>query len=93
MLDTTIEQKASTIMFFDNTNSGIDWRIKQLEKKIDLILQHLGIEYEEDSFQERLKYLISVNQKIAAIKELRQQTGMGLKEAKNTIEAMEKEMH
>ncbi|MBE9129984.1 MULTISPECIES: ribosomal protein L7/L12 [unclassified Coleofasciculus] len=93
MLDTAIEQETSTIMFFDNTNSGTDWRIRQLEKKIDLILQHLGIEYEEAPFQERLKYLISANQKVAAITELQQQTGMGLKEAKNTIEATEKEIN
>jgi ribosomal protein L7/L12 len=79
-------------MFFDNTSSASDWRIKRLEKKIDLIFQHLGIEPEADSLEERLKYLISLNQKIAAIKEFRQQTGAGLKEAKEAIEVMEKEM-
>lgn len=93
MLDTAIEQETSIIMFFDNTSSGTDWRIRQLEKKIDLILQHLGIEYEEDTFEARLKYLISLNQKIAAIKELRQKTGMGLREAKDAIETIEKEMY
>ena len=38
MLDTAIEQETSIIMFFDNNISGTDWRIRQLEKKIDLIL-------------------------------------------------------
>ncbi|HEY9653451.1 MAG TPA: ribosomal protein L7/L12 [Coleofasciculaceae cyanobacterium] len=93
MLNTTIEQESCNMSFFNTTDSSMmDWRIKRLEHKIDLILQHLGIEYEEDALQARLKYLISVNQKIAAIKELREQTGMGLREAKNTIEAMELEL-
>lgn len=66
---------------------------RNLERKIDLILKHFGIEYEENLLEKRLKYLLSLGQKIQALKEFRAQTGAGLKEAKDAVEAIEKDMH
>ncbi len=43
---------------------------------------------EHDVFQETLKELIFQGKKIEAIKKYREQTGMGLKESKEAVEAM-----
>ena len=64
----------------------------RLEKKVDLILQHLGIDYRDDvppcplspEVQELARNPL---QKIQAIKVHREQTGVGLREAKDAVEA------
>ena len=66
-------------------------RIRRLESKIDLILQHLGLKYEDPAIHglsEEVKALADdPSNKIRAIKLHRQQTGAGLKEAKDAVEA------
>jgi hypothetical protein len=67
------------------------YRLRRLEQKVDLILKHLGLEYRDaisDLLSERVRALADdPSQKIAAIKLHRKETGCGLREAKEAIEA------
>jgi hypothetical protein len=67
------------------------YRVRRLEQKVDLLLKHLGIEYREfmaDLLSERVRALADdPAQKIAAIRLHREETGCGLREAKEAIEA------
>lgn len=73
--------------------SGGDRRqLIRLEKKVDLILQHLGIEFKDDCPPSSLSSAVqelarNPSQKIQAIRLHREQTGVGLKEAKDAVEA------
>ncbi len=67
-------------------------RLSRVEAKIDLILKHLALEYIDPAtpagLSEEVKALANdPDQKIAAIKLHRKQTGLDLKEAKDVIEA------
>ena len=65
-------------------------RIARLERKIDLVLAHLGIEDRAHAAAlSEVKRLAHSGQKIDAIKMYREATGVGLKEAKDAVEAME----
>ncbi len=59
----------------------------RLDRKIDLILKHLGIDPNQEVCPE-IKELMKTGQKIQAIKLYRQQTGAGLKEAKDYVESL-----
>ncbi len=66
-------------------------RIARLERKIDLILEHLGIADQDDvpgAVSLRVRQLAAAGNKIGAIKQLREETNMGLKEAKDTVDAL-----
>jgi hypothetical protein len=63
-------------------------RLRRLEAKTDLILRHLGLEYQDPAtpggLSEAVKALADdPARKIEAIKLHREQTGLGLKEAKS----------
>jgi hypothetical protein len=61
-------------------------RLDRLERKLNLIIQHLGIE-PPDNLSERVKELArDPSKKIQAIKVQREETGAGLKEAKDAVE-------
>jgi hypothetical protein len=67
-------------------------QLARLERKVDLILAHLGIEYVETAppcplSAEVQELARNPAQKIAAIALHRRQTGVGLKEAKDAVEA------
>jgi ribosomal protein L7/L12 len=69
-----------------------DWaRLHRLEAKVDLILRHLGLEYQGPAPGElsaEVKALADdPARKIAAIALHRKETGVGLKEAKDAVEA------
>ncbi len=66
-------------------------RIRRIEAKLDLILSELKLDYVDPAspggLSEEVKVLADdPSQKIAAIKLLREQTGLGLKEAKDAVE-------
>jgi hypothetical protein len=63
-------------------------RADRVEQKVDAILKHLGIEW-KDQVSERVKELVRTGKKIEAIKMYREETGAGLKEAKDAVEAFE----
>jgi hypothetical protein len=67
-------------------------QLVRLEKKADLILKHLGLEYVEETSACPLSPNVQAvardpSRKIEAIKLHREQTGVGLKEAKDAVEA------
>ncbi|MGW1887057.1 ribosomal protein L7/L12 [Streptomyces sp. NPDC001970] len=71
----------------ENRISRLDRRIGAIERKVDLVLEHLGI---RDTGPElaRVAGLVREGRKIEAIKVYRQLTGAGLKEAKEAVERM-----
>ena len=64
-----------------------DWQIPRLERKVDLILKHLGLTF-EDKAGEMVRPLLLAGSKKEAIKEYRRITGVGLKDAKEAVEAI-----
>jgi hypothetical protein len=67
-------------------------RLRRLEAKVDLILEHLGLEYKDPAtpggLSEEVKVLADdPARRIDAIKLHREQTGLGLKEAKDAVDA------
>lgn len=67
-------------------------RLARLERKIDAILRHLNMEYVDPASPECLSEEVQTlandpAKKIQAIKLHREQTGLGLKEAKDAVEA------
>ncbi len=58
-----------------------------LERKVDLILKHLGIDPNQ-GVDEQIMKLLDAGEKIKAIKLYREQTGVGLKEAKDYVESL-----
>jgi hypothetical protein len=67
-------------------------RLRRVEAKLDLILKHLGLEYKDPAtpggLSDEVKALADdPGRKISAIKLHREQTGLGLKEAKDAVEA------
>ncbi len=67
-------------------------RLRRLEAKVDLILKHLGIEYKDPATASGLSEEVRAladdpAKKIAAIALHRKQTGLGLREAKDAVEA------
>jgi len=59
--------------------SNHEWRLKRLDRKVDLILSHLGLDPNQ-GVSPQLMELVKAGQKIQAIKVYREQTGAGLKE-------------
>ncbi len=67
-------------------------RLRRVEAKLDMILRHLELEYTDPATSEGLSPEVKTladdpTQKIAAIKLHREQTGLGLKEAKDAVDA------
>ncbi len=64
-----------------------DANLLRLERKIDLILEHLGLDLNQ-GVHEKIMELMKADKKIEAIKIYREQTGTGLKEAKDYVESL-----
>lgn len=62
-------------------------RLRRLERKVDLILSHLGLDPNQ-GVNEKVMELVKSGDKIQAIKEYRELTGVGLKEAKDYVEGL-----
>ncbi len=65
-------------------------RLARMEKRIDNIEVHLGME--RDTSNDEIVSLIWEGKKINAIKLYREQTGVSLREAKEIVEQMEREL-
>lgn len=59
-------------------------KIKHMNKKLDRIMKYLGME--EMNIDKELKELIADDKRIPAIKRVREETGMGLKETKEYVD-------
>lgn len=63
-------------------------RLFRIDRKLDLIIQHLQIDVTKlDEISEDVKRLADQGEKIPAIKLHREQTGLGLRDAKEDVEA------
>lgn len=75
----------------------MDARLKSMEKNQNKILQHLGIDKNKvtisDEDLEKVVELVKIPEKIKAIKLYREITGEGLKEAKEYVDNLAKEIH
>jgi ribosomal protein L7/L12 len=69
-------------------------RLARLETLMNMVLQHLGIDPQTalSGPSAEIQSLIMQGKKIEAIKIYREQTGYGLKEAKDAVDAMERQM-
>lgn len=65
--------------------SQVDQRVARVERKLDLIIDHLGLR-DDDPRMGEVVALLRDGKKIQAIKVYREITGVGLKEAKDAVE-------
>ena len=71
-----------------DTRGGDHGQLARVERKLDLILKHLGLELSVEA-PARVQELASTGRKVAAIKVLREANPwMGLKEAKDYVEGL-----
>jgi ribosomal protein L7/L12 len=88
-------------MFTDSANerriAELESRLARLEQRVDMIAGRLGFG-DPGAMQPgmtdmtEIEQMLRKGQKIEAIKIYRQKTGVGLKEAKDAVEAMERRM-
>ncbi len=79
-------------------DGDIQDRLNRLEQKVDFLLKELGLTQKAEaslpvnnpgnSLMAEIAALLRQNRKIEAIKVYREQTGVGLKEAKDVIDRM-----
>ena len=70
-------------------------RIGELERKVDFLLRELGLETKYASGAGgggEVERLVRAGRKIEAIKAYRESTGVGLREAKEAVEALERRL-
>lgn len=70
-------------------------RLTRLESKIDAVMQNLGITWEPPApgGSDTVISHLRAGRKIEAIKNYREETGAGLKEAKEAVEAIQERLH
>ena len=62
-------------------------RLRRIERKLEAVLNHLGVEVDDRAgLSTQARFYADRGQKIAAIREHRQETGVGLAEAKEVVE-------
>ncbi len=66
-------------------------RVEKLERQVAALLHHLNITYQEEpgaGVSPEIMELVRQGKKIEAIKRYREETGVGLREAKTYIESL-----
>ena len=84
------------IWFFSRPTESQPHNLQRVERKIDYLLKHFQLDPEEAasiSLSEEVIALIRSGEKIAAIKQLRKETHLGLKEAKEAVEQYQQSRH
>lgn len=76
-----------SVIMWSSWTVGANRHLKRLERRVDLILNHLGLNPNQD-VNPQIVELLKAGQKIGAIKLYREQTGCGLKEAKDYVESL-----
>ena len=84
------------VLDFFSPNRGkldqLNRQLAQLERKVDLILEHLDLEYIAPDALIEVKHLLDEGRKIDAIKLYREHyPGMSLQQAKDAVEAMQED--
>jgi ribosomal protein L7/L12 len=79
--------------FFTPERQRIDQlsrQLVQMERKVDLILDHLGLEFVADDALAEVRRMLDEGRKVDAVKAYRElYPGMGLREAKEKVEALQ----
>jgi len=75
-----------------NDSPSLKHQLNRIEAKLDMLLRHAGLELPVDPLVAEVKNLLGAKQQIAAIKRVRQTTGMGLREAKEWVEAIARDV-
>ncbi|MCD9876847.1 ribosomal protein L7/L12 [Streptomyces guryensis] len=75
------------IASIENRMSRADRRAARIERKLDLILGHLGLT-EQEPWSDEVNTLVRDGKKIQAIKVYREATGAGLREAKEAVDKL-----
>ncbi len=82
------------IMFLSLKLSSIEKRIgrlSQLDAKLDLLLKHAGLEFDPyENVSPAVVQALQRGEKIQAIKHYREATGVGLAEAKEAVEEIQR---
>jgi ribosomal protein L7/L12 len=75
----------------DTNDDDVHRRLVRLERKLDLILAHLGVDWDAHARQEdsEMIALLAQGKKIDAIKVYRAKTGASLGDAKAYVESIE----
>lgn len=73
------------VLGIESRISRADRRVARVERKLDLIIDHLGLR-DDDPRMDEVVALVRDGRKIQAIKAYRDITGAGLKEAKEAVE-------
>ncbi|MFF8973826.1 hypothetical protein [Streptomyces sp. NPDC014995] len=76
-----------TIVTVESRASRLDRRIRALDRKVDLLLEHLQIRNDDPQLAD-VAALARDGQDVAAIKKYREITGAGLLEAKQAVDRM-----
>ncbi|MFI1203843.1 ribosomal protein L7/L12 [Streptomyces sp. BHT-5-2] len=77
---------AMLVTSLDRRTKPLERRLARLERKVDLVMAHLGVEEVPDARMAEIDALLAQDKKIAAIKLYRELTGAGLVEAKEAVE-------
>ncbi|MEV7541292.1 hypothetical protein [Streptomyces sp. NPDC089915] len=64
-------------------------RADRLERRLGLVLDHLGIEEPEPAGMDAVRALMREGRTVSAIKAYRETTGAGLAEAKKAVESLD----
>ncbi|MEV4190040.1 hypothetical protein [Streptomyces toxytricini] len=67
---------------------ALERRAERLERRLGLVLAHLGVEEPEPAGLEQVRALLREGRTVSAIKAYREATGAGLAEAKAAVEAL-----
>jgi large subunit ribosomal protein L7/L12 len=75
------------------SKDDLQMRVAELERKVAFMMKELGLTYESktsDLASQAVIDLIYQGKKIEAVKVHREETGLGLKEAKDTVDEIER---
>lgn len=85
----------AVILIFNMRFASLEKRVfvlRRIDAKIDLLLKHAGIEYDPyKNLPEGVVRALQRGEKISAIKSYREATGVGLKEAKDFVEEVQRQ--
>ena len=72
----------------DRGRKATDLRLRRIERQLNLIMDHLDIREADSGAPPGVMEELAAGRKIQAIKLYRQATGVGLREAKDVVEAL-----
>ncbi|MFC0545536.1 ribosomal protein L7/L12 [Kutzneria chonburiensis] len=79
----------AALMSRGGSTKQLERRLDRLEGKLDLLMQHQGVQLPGPDFDQDVVNLARSGRKIEAIKRYRELTGAGLKEAKDAVERIQ----